>query len=358
MHLIESLEFGGAEKVLVHLANQTCKEYKVSVCLTKRQGELAKDLDDSIEVFFLDAGEGNSLEVPKRIKQLIKGNQIDILHSHDWGVYLEAAMSISGTSAKLIHTVHGHYVPYSDDFKSQLKKKVRNFLERRSSKKTYRIVPVSNSIKKYIVEDIKISPDVVQVIHNGIAPIGEKSDRADDKVKLVTVGRLAEVKNFPMMLKAIKEVSKTQSNFSLTIVGDGPEMDKLKILARELEIDSFVSFLGFRTDVADIVREHDVFLCSSNYEGVSIAILEAMSLGLPLVATSVGGVPETVVDNETGLLVDAEDDMSFASSINRLINEAETRNIMGSAGKEFFNEHFHEDVVLGQYKKLYNESKS
>ena len=358
MHLIESLEFGGAEKVLVHLANKLSEGHKVSVCLTKRKGELASELDPKIQVFFLDTGEGNSLSLPRKLRRLMKQENVDILHSHDWGIYLEATLAVAfNSNTRLIHTVHGHYMLYDGDWKSQLKKRIRHTLERVLTRFTYQIVPVSESIENYILDEIKLPRKKVRVIRNGITPLNKEEAAEPSKIlKLVTVGRMAKIKNYPLMLNSIAKVAEKTREFHLTMVGDGPELESLRALAASLNIEELVTFTGFTKEVPKIIKQQDVFLCSSDYEGISIAILEAMSIGLPVIATNVGGIPETVIDQKTGILVAPNNTSEFASAIEQLLLEPEKVQVYSAAAEEYFHKNFHENVVLNGYEELYQNS--
>lgn len=368
MHIIESLEFGGAEKVVVHLANMLSKQCQVSICLTKRKGELVNQLNKNIKVYFLDTGEGNNLELPKKLTQLIVSEKVDILHSHDWGVYLESALAVKRANrAKLIHTVHGHYTSYSPGWKSTIKKIVRHFLERRASNYTFKLVPVSDSIKEYIVKDIGILSEKIKRIHNGIAdfdnPFVSKTpdtrtedSQSEKSLKLITVGRIAKIKNYPLLLNAFAIAVKEHKKILLEVVGDGPELDRLIELAKQLEIEEYVNFAGFQTNISERLAANDVFVLSSDYEGISIAILEAMSLSMPVIATSVGGVPETVEHDKTGYLIKNQNVQDYAEAIISLAHSKSKRIGLGKQARLHFENHFHESVVLKQYIALYQSA--
>ena len=357
LHLIESLEFGGAEKVVVHLANKLSKHYTISVCITKRRGELEKLLDKNIKVYYLNTGEGNSFELPKKLKSLIIDNNIDIVQCHNWGLYLEATLAtkLSGR-AKLINTVHGHYTQYPDGLVSSIKIYLRHLLERLASLYTYKIITVSDSIQDYIINDIHISEQKLLTIRNGITALQiDKSIKHDkpDTTKLITVGRLAQIKNHKLLLEALKLSIDHGTSVTLTIIGDGPEMNNLVEQTRLLGIADSVTFLGFRNDISTLLQSHDVFVLSSDYEGVSIAILEAMSISLPVIATNVGGNSEVVVDSSTGLIVDKGNAEMLSSAIDKLSNSSELRETFGKQGKNNFDRYFDEDIVLNQYIDLY-----
>jgi len=358
LHVIESLEFGGAEKVLVHLANKQSLTHKVSVCLVKRQGDLVNELSDDINVYFLNAKEGNDISVPYKMKNIIQDNGINIIHSHNWGIFIESSIAkLFVGRVKLLHTIHGPYMAYQTGFKSKIKKIIRNKLEKILSMLCFKIVTVSDSIKSYVINDIGISPDKVQTIHNGVAPVKFIPKRlpVNDIIKFISVGRLAKIKNHRLMLDAFKSCLDDTANIELTIVGDGPERKNLELYVSSLGIQQYVNFLGFRSDIIDLLQQHHVFLLSSDYEGISIALLEAMSLSMPAIGTDVGGIPESIKSNESGLIVPKGDVAEYTKAINSYVNEPALISVHGDNALNYFNLEFKEDNVLEQYQVIYNE---
>ncbi|MFK5947646.1 MAG: glycosyltransferase [Methylococcales bacterium] len=360
LHVIESLEFGGAEKVVVHLANKLASSYKVSICVTKRKGDLITQVNSDIKIHFLDTGEGNSLALPVKLKKLILSEKVDIVQCHNWGIYLESTLAtvLSGR-AKLIHTVHGHYTLFEPGFKSKVKIKIRHLLEKLASSYTFMTVPVSNSIKQYIIDDINISANSIQTIHNGIDGLVTNEFRVKDYskyIKLIIIGRLAKIKNHSLLLHAFKRSLDSNSKLRLTVVGDGPELSNLKSLTESLGLIDYVEFYGFRTDIEELLLSHDIFLLSSDYEGISIAILEAMSLKMPVIATDVGGNPEVVINNKTGIIVAKNNSDEFSDAINVLTGTTNLIELYGEEGYHYFYNNFHESVVLKQYTKLYEST--
>ena len=357
MHLLESLEFGGAEKVVVHLANKFSEDNEVSICVTKRTGELASDVNNDIKIYCLNSPEGNNHHLAAEIKELLIKNNIDILHSHNWGIYVNAALAVRTLkNTKLIHTIHGPYMNYMPGMVSIVKIKLRHIIEMYLSKYACKIVVVSKSIKNYIIHDINIKENLLRIIHNGIADVGKStSEHKNSIVKFVTVGRLAKIKNQILLLKACKKTLKLNNDFHLTFVGDGPEKNNLINFCNENNLNEYVTFLGFRDDVINILQEHDVFLLSSDYEGISIALLESMSLAMPSIATNVGGLPDTLIDNKTGYLVPPNDFHSYSDKLLEFINEPSKINTMGNKARDFFLSQFHEDVVINEYRTLYHD---
>jgi len=358
LHVIESLDFGGAEKVVISIANAMAGKHAVEICCLKHVGSLGNDVDRRIRVFCMNKKEGNDFILPLRLARLLRQGRYDVVHTHNWGSFLEGGLAgiLAGT-AVLIHTVHGPYTEYTSSRLSAMKLALRHFLERWVSRRFRRIVAVSDSIKDYIAESIGIPASLLKTIHNGI-PIR----RSDDTVKVshhagavrfITVGRLAAIKNHAMMLAAFAELLKRHPHAHLTIVGDGPERAAIEGLISGYGITGNVSLAGFQSEVSPFLEQADVFLLTSNYEGISIALLEAMRAGLPAICTAVGGIPETVTDAESGILVPAGDLGALTAAMSELASSPQKREQFGESGRKRFSSEFSLDTMVSRYDSLY-----
>lgn len=356
LHLIESLEFGGAEKVLIHLANRMSAQHQVSVCTTKRRGELEGELAPSVALIHLDFGEGNNPGLPFAIRKLLRVNRIDILHIHDWGVFVEGVIATLGTPTRVVQTVHGPYIQYAPGYLSRAKKALRHSVERLLSPRICRIIPVSRDIRKYIIDEIGIPASKIEIIHNGISDIGEPArerKETGETVSFITTGRLAEIKNHKLMLEAFALVYREYPAISLTIVGDGDQLAGLRAFCSSLGIEEAVRFLGFRSDVPDLLARHDVFLLSSRYEGVSIALLEAMCLSMPAIVTDVGGLPEMVTDADSGFVVPSGRPEEYAAAMTRLVVQPSLIDALGARARQRYIDEFSEEIVISKYNAVY-----
>ena len=352
LHLIESLEFGGAEKVAIDLANAMAERHEVTICCVKQVGDLGGTVDSRIRVLCLNKREGNDYFVPFRLAQILRKFKIDVLHAHNWGVYLEASLaSLLARTQVAIHTVHGPYLDYLPGWRPRLKRTIRHTLERLFSPRFAKIVTVSDSIQEYIRDEIGIAPTRLLTVHNGIKTQGIQIAKKESReTRCITVGRLAEVKNQAMMIRAFHAADCETA--TLYLVGDGPERTKLVSLLRELGIEDRVVITGFRQDVSELLAQSDIFLMSSNYEGISIAVLEAMRAGLPVIGTNVGGMAETVKP-ETGFLVAAGDISAMADAIRSLLRSPMIRSSLGTAGRKFLEAEFSIDQMVARYELLY-----
>jgi glycosyltransferase involved in cell wall biosynthesis len=143
---------------------------------------------------------------------------------------------------------------------------------------------------------------------------------------------------------------------TLLIAGDGAKRPEYEALTRELGLtDEWVRFLGFRSDAPDLLGAADLFLLPSLTEGLPLSVLEAMTHGLPVIATPVGGVPEVVLPGRTGVLVPVEDVEALAGAIATMIQDRATRARLGEAGRERARGEFSFSRMVARYDALYGE---
>jgi glycosyltransferase involved in cell wall biosynthesis len=150
--------------------------------------------------------------------------------------------------------------------------------------------------------------------------------------ELISVGRLREPKDFMTLARALARLER--GSFRASLAGDGPDRAMIEAELARLGLTETVRLLGDRSDVPDLLADADVFVCSSRSEGMPVSILEAMAVGLPVVASAVGGVPEIVEDGRTGLLVAPAAVAALADALARLIDDRALREHMGRAGHE------------------------
>ena len=358
LHVIESLDFGGAEKIVVSLANGMAESHEIAICCLARIGVLGAELDKRIQVFCLDKGEGNDYLLPLRLARLIRKHRFDVVHTHNWAVFLEGGLAalLAGTPV-LLHTVHGPYADYSPSPLSRLKIAARHMLERFVARKCYRIVTVSDAIRDYIEKTIHIPAERLLTVHNGVPAAAKPPERPPrDTVTFMTVGRLAVIKNHEMMLRAFDAVARKNPKVRLVIVGDGPERAKLEEWIGRRRLEDKASLRGFRPDIDSLLAEADIFMLTSRYEGISIALLEAMRSGLPAICTAVGGIPETVIDGKTGVLVAPDDHAALTQAMTTLAESKTRRDEMGRQGYDYFIGEFSLATMLSRYQRLYTRS--
>lgn len=357
LHLIESLDFGGAEKIVISLANATAAAHEVSICCVKQVGELGSEVDPSVRVFALGKGEGNEYGLPLRLARILREDRYDVLHTHNWGVFLEGGIGaiLAGTRVR-VHTVHGTYREYPAGVVPRFKLALRHLLERHVARRFDRVAGVSEAIAHYMVHDIGIAAGKVCTVHNGIpveSAAAAPRAQPEGEAVFLTVGRLAAVKNHALMLRAFRAALDAGARARLRIAGEGPERAAIEAQAASLGLGSAIEMLGFRDDIPELLRGADVFLLTSRYEGISVALLESMRAGLPVIATRVGGIPETVRDGETGLLFGADDEAGIAKAIGELAGDRARREALGRKARELLHGEFSLERMTDRYLEFY-----
>ena len=194
------------------------------------------------------------------------------------------------------------------------------------------------------------------VIYN---PVDLKDDtgaalKETKEKKIVTAGRLMPQKNHKMMIRAFAEVMKNHPEYELVIYGDGPSDTELNNLVKELGISSNVSFPGNVKDLHDRIKSAELFVLSSDYEGMPNALIEAMCLGLPVVSTKVSGATDLVKHGENGLLVDCGNCKQLEEAIDSLLSDPEKMNKFAKESVKLSNE-LKVDVIVREWMDYINE---
>ena len=195
------------------------------------------------------------------------------------------------------------------------------------------------------------------IVYAGVSMPREEARIQRSASELIVIGtacRLVPLKGLDDLLRAVAALRSEFANLRLEIAGQGPMQEDLKCEADRLGFAEQVSFLGWRRDLGSILRTWDIFAMPSLDEGLPIVVLEAMAKGLPVVATSVGGLPELVEDGRTGYLVPPHDPLALARRLRCLILDPERRRIQGAAGRERVRNWFSADQMVGQITAIYD----
>src|SRR5207244_4140922 len=204
-------------------------------------------------------------------------------------------------------------------------------------------------------------------VHSGIDLARFRSVQVDPAVKrkelglppdgviVGTVGRLVPIKGLEWLLKAAPQVLAQFPQACFVIIGDGPLLSELKELASELGISPRVVFLGTRHDIPECLTALDLFVLPSLNEGMGRALVEAMAVGCPVVATCVGGIPDVVTDGATGLLVPPRDDRALADAILTLLRDRRLLAAYGEAAQRRVDERFDIETMVRSIERLYDE---
>lgn len=359
LHVTFNMGFGGTEQVIRQLVGNLPPEsfHNEIVCIDGFVGDIGQQLSSGgTGIHTLSRGQGLDFGLARQLRRIIRQQRIDVVHCHQYTPFFYGWLASLGLRARVVFTEHGRFHPDRHRYKARL---INPLMARMTSK----LVAISDATREALVEYEFMPRSRIDVIYNGIQ--GFKKDyESAARLKhqlgipasgfvLGTVSRLDPVKNQRMMLRAFQLSQAQCADVWLLMVGDGPDRDMLTDYAHELGVSDRVIFTGFQSEPASYLRAMDVFLLSSHTEGTSMTLLEAMSLGIPSVATAVGGNPEVIEDGYSGLLVPSEDDKSMADAIIRLQRGKGLRLELSSQCLQSFRQRFSVPTMIESYSHCY-----
>jgi glycosyltransferase involved in cell wall biosynthesis len=332
--LITLAEIGGAQTYVAALLPALTRDFDVTVA-AHGPGPL-REAAAANGVRFLPLSNVRRPISPLRdlaglveLVRLLRRERPDILHANSSKAGILGRLAAALTRVPIrIFTVHG----WAFSAHSGVASRLYLWADRLMSPLTTVTICVSDYSRAKGLEAGTCSPERTAVIPNAVEiPPARPAGRDRNPPVLVAVGRLKAPKDFLTFVRALGLLRPGAAK--TLIVGEGPDRPELEAEIRRLEIGDNVQLLGERRDVLELLADADVFVLSSASEGMPVSVLEAMAAGLPVVGSRVGGVPELVVDGETGLLVEPGDPDELAAAIDRLLADPQLRRRLAETGR-------------------------
>jgi glycosyltransferase involved in cell wall biosynthesis len=358
---------GGAERLAVQIATGLDPErFESTLCASRwplppflaDNAEQAREQLADAGVRFLPLGRRGKLDVWvwARLARYLRRERVDVVHSHKFGSNVWGTLTgrLAGVPVVLAHE---HTWSYEGE-------PLRRLLDRELiARGADRFIAVSREDRRRMTSVERIDPSRTMFIPNGVnalAPPNGRDVRAELGIApgvpvIGTVCVMRPQKALHVLLRAVADLLPRRPALQVLIAGSGPERDSLERLAGELRVADSVRFLGPRADVPNVLRALDVAVSSSDFEGSPLAVMEYMDAARPIVATSVGGVPDLIEPGEHGLLVPRGDHAALARAVDELLDDPERRRSMGERARERRVSEFSVEVLVHRLEDLYVE---
>jgi sugar transferase (PEP-CTERM/EpsH1 system associated) len=334
----------------------------VIICLTEA-GAFSKLLNSpNCRVIELRKRDGNDWRLPWWIAKAGRQHSVDIFHARGWPTLLETA--IGARLAKVSATVYGFHGKTFDDLQGIGFK--RRWLQKVGIRAYKNIVTLNPRMRTELAAECGVKEETIHLIANGVDV--EKFRPYDDQDALRSrfgipldrfiignVARLDPVKNHDIFMRVLQRLKNRADCPCFLVVGEGSHRPALETEAARLGLDAHIRFFGYSEHIAELLNCMDLYVQPSLYEGFSNTILEAMSCGLPVLATDVGGSADLFSAGQEGFFFRPEDDETLTSLIDQLQHNSPLRYGMGRRARSRAIEHFSICRTVCQYEVMYAE---
>lgn len=362
LYLITEIELGGAENLLLELSKGLSKEkFNISVGYLKGQGTLKEDFETAgIRVVDFKMRSKFDMFCLFKLAVFIRQEKFDIVHTHliNADIFGFFAAKIAGVNT-IVSTKHN-----TDAFRRRKSFSMRldSFVANRLSLN----IAVSNSVRDFLIKYQRINPEKFKVVYNGInnAEFSPRKNKEDAKIDLGlnskeyvvgVIGRFEEQKGHIYLIEAMQKIISEIENVRLVFLGQGSLKKSLQKRISFLNLGSKVTFLKMRSDVVNVLSALDIFILPSLWEGLGMAMLEAMAAGVPVIASDVDGIKEVIESDKTGILVPPADPGKIAEAVIELLKDEKRREYFSVMGQNSVQAGFNMFGFIKKIEKIYSQ---
>jgi glycosyltransferase involved in cell wall biosynthesis len=362
LHIVTTLDIGGAEAQIRDVVTRLDRSrFEPAVAWLKGAGEMAPEFE-AAGIPAVDLSMESMLYRPGPAIQLMRRLRPHLVHTHLGKADVVGAVTARSTGVPvLVSTKHNEdaYLRYPPVGA------VAHGIARMAD----RVVVISDAVGRFLRRKLRLPESHLRRIRYGYPANGRRAGTdplasvelkrelgLEPRATLVTcVARLTKQKGLFDLLRAMSRLREAAPDARLLIVGRGELNAKLRGVVSLLGLESVVRFLGFRRDIRRLLSASDLLVLPSHWEGFGLVLLEAMAVGIPVVGTRVGAIPEVVADGETGLLVPPRDPDALATGLVRLLRHPDTAAEMGLAGRRRLAVEFGMKKAVAAHEDLYAE---
>ena len=346
-------EFGlaGAETMCESLCYQCVSSGKYNVIVASLftyHSPITKRLEDAgINVIYLGKKKGLDVSLVYRLYKILREYNIEIVHTHRYVMqYAIPAAILAGVKCR-IHTVHN----IANKEVSKYRRKLAHFFYKKCN-----VVPVSISplIQDTVIDEYHLTKEDTPVVYNGsdLSKCLVKTDYSNSEpFRFVHIGRFNPQKNHGIIIDAADMLVKEGYDFTIFLIGGEGDFDERKAEVCNRGLNHVIKFMGLQSNIYPYLYESDCFILPSLYEGMPVTLVEAMGCGMPIIASAVGGVPDMIEHEVSGLLIHPTAH-ELSEALKRLMNDRDLRETMGRNALEKSKQFSAEQMYEG-YNNIY-----
>ena len=349
-------EFGlaGAETMCESLCYQLQRSGKYNVIVASLfdfQSPITERMEkNGIKVIYLDKKPGMDISIIYKIYKVMKQNNIDIVHTHRYVMQYAIPAAIMARVKVRIHTVHTIATEEVDKFRRRIAWVLYKYCN---------VIPVSISplVQKTVMKEYHISEEETPVVYNGSdlnKCLVKNSYQVTNKFLFIHIGRFNPAKNHSMIIDAVEALKNKGFDFSINLIGGAGNESEIKEDVKKRNLEEYVNFCGLQSNVYPFLYEADCFILPSLYEGMPISLVEAMGSGLPIIASAVGGIPDMIDNNKSGLLIKPNVN-ELVVAMEKMIRDEKMRAALGHCALENAKRFSAEQMFCG-YDLLYSKN--
>lgn len=361
VHIIDSLPIGGAQKLLVTFAHEAQKRsLRTEIICLKSAVDLQVGTDlraCGVSITFFQAKSLLNLVRLWKITRYLRKTKPDVIQTHLTYANIIGGLAGAAAGIPVVATLHS---AGKDRRYSKAREKLESWIIRHVVRRVIAVGSNTANSHKPRLGNQKISV-VLNAVHEADAltpaerTVIKQEIMADErKTLIISVARFSPVKAFDDLIRAFNIVHQAEAQTMLVLVGDGAMREPWEKLAAELHLTDSVKFLGNRGDVPGLLQASDLFVSSSVVEGMPLAVMEAMSAGLPIIATSVGDLPD-MINPACGVLVPPREPQQLADAIITTLSNRQKMKEMGNNARQYAASHFGSAAWMDKLMAIYAE---
>lgn len=357
LYIINDKNFGGGSQHVLDLAGNINRK-KFTPIIISTNNDIIKRLKQKTKNYIVKMKSGFDNNAKDKIRKIIIKEKANIIHLHSTRAGILVTLVAKDLEIPIIYTEHLYTKEYQPKNKLIYWLQLKTF--KNISPNITKVIAVSNAVKDCLIEKKVFPKDKIEVIYNGVAVNIQPTTHnlQQNKIIIGSVGALELIKGYKYLLEAIgiikEENREAYNKIQVEIIGEGSKKEKLKNLAQKLKVEDKIRFLGKKENIQELMQNWDLYIQSSLSESFGLALAKAMSMGIPCIATNVGGMAE-VMNSDCGIFVPAKNSEKLSEAIIKLIIDKSLSLRLGKNAHKRITNKFSLEKMIKKTEELYEK---